>query len=137
MLGCCARLRACERRGRSAEGSIMVRRTIGSLAIAMTLVLVASEAAQQKDKNTTELTAKVVKTDVDKSIITVVDMGKNRDFSVTDETKIIGPKGFDSKERLKDERFAPGWELKLTIAADGKKLVQIQLPLRKEKKDKE
>jgi hypothetical protein len=138
MGGGCAILQAWERRGRRAEGSKMVRRAVGALAIATTLILLAAQAAQQKDKDTTELTAKVVKTDVEKGILTVADMGKNREFTVTEQTKIVGPKGFDSKERLKDERFAAGWELKLTIAADGKKLVQIQLPLRKEKKsDKE
>jgi hypothetical protein len=122
----------------------MIRRTVGGLAIvAVTLALVASGGAQQKDKAkpkdgkpaaTTELTAKVVKVDVAKSILTVEDAGKQRDFRVTAETKIVGPRGAASKERLKDERFAPGWELKLTLAADGKKLLQIQLPLRTNKK---
>src|SRR5262249_46940176 len=122
--------------------------TVGMLAIAATiLVLVASVSAQQKDdaktkskdakSTTTELTVKVVKLDVATGILTVDDAGMNRDFRVTKETKIVGPRGAASKDRLKDERFAPGWELKLTIAADGKKLVQIQLPLRKAKKDKE
>jgi hypothetical protein len=109
------------------------------LAVAVaTLALVVSAAAQKKDKdkpkNAKELTAKVVKVDVARRIITVDDAGKKRDFPVTAETKIVGPRGAPSKERLKDERFAPGWELKLTISADGKKLLQIQLPLRKEKK---
>lgn len=119
----------------------MVRRTVGVLVIAaMVLALVASVSAQQKDKKeakpaaTTVLTAKVVKVDVAKGILTVDDGGKRRDFRVTEETKIVGPRGAANKERLKDERFAPGWEMKLTIAADGKKLVQIQLPLRREKR---
>lgn len=110
------------------------------LAIAVaTLALVAPALAQQKDKDkksaaTTELTVKVVKVDLAKNTITVDDAGKMRDFRVTPATKIVGPRGADNKERLKDERLAPGWEIKLTIAADGKKLLKIQLPLRREKK---
>jgi hypothetical protein len=119
----------------------MVRRTVGVLAVAVaTLALVASVSARQQDRNkpkpagATELTTKVVRVDVAKGILTVDDAGKKRDFRVTAETQIVGPRGAANKERLKDERFAPGWEMKLTIAADGKKLLKIQLPLRKEKK---
>jgi hypothetical protein len=119
----------------------MVRRTVGVLAVATAaLVLVASVSARQQDKNkqqpagATELKAKVVRVDVAKGILTVDDAGKERDFRVTAQTPIVGPRGAASKERLKDERFAPGWEMKLTIAPDGKKLLKIQLPLRKEKK---
>jgi hypothetical protein len=121
----------------------MGRRTVGVLAIAATLALLAAVSARQKDKDTaqpkvskpaatTEFTAKLVKVDVARSILTVDDASKNRDFSVTEQTKILGPRGAPNKARLKDERFAPGGELKLTTAADGKKLVQIQLPLRKD-----
>jgi hypothetical protein len=117
----------------------MVRRTGGVLVIAAaTLALVASLPAQQQDKGksagTTVLTAKVVRVDVAKGILTVDDAGKERDFRVTPQTQIVGPRGAPNRERLKDERFAPGWEMKLTIAGDGKKLLKIQLPLRKEKK---
>ena len=119
----------------------MVHRTVGVLAVAVaTLALVASVSARQQDRNkpkpagATELTTKVVRVDVAKGILTVDDAGKKRDFRVTDDTRIVGPRGAANKERLKDERFAPGWEMKLTIAPDGKKLLKIQLPLRKEKK---
>jgi hypothetical protein len=119
----------------------MVRRTVGVLVVAAAaLVLVASVSARQQEKNkprpagATELKAKVVRVDVAKGILTVEDAGKERDFKVTAETQIVGPRGAANKERLKDERFAPGWEMKLTIAPDGKKLLKIQLPLRKEKK---
>jgi hypothetical protein len=128
----------------------MVRRTVGVLAIAAAAIaLVASVSAQDRDNNKAkpqddkpadriELTAKIVKVDLAKSIITVDDAGTQRDFTVTKATKIVGPRGAANKERLGDERFAPGWEMKLTISADGKKLLQIQLPLRKNKKaDKE
>jgi hypothetical protein len=134
----------------ASEGGIMGRFTVGMLVlVAATLALFGLVAAQQKDKDRAkpkdlqpaalnELTAKLVRVDVAKGSITVEDAGQERDFRVTEQTKIIGPRGAVNKARLKDERFAPGWELKLTIAADGKKMVQIQLPLRKEKKsDKE
>ena len=122
----------------------MIRKIVGALAVAVaTLALVASGAPLQQDKGkskdtkppgATELTAKVVKVDTAKGILTVDDGGKEREFKVTNDTKIVGPRGQANKERLKDERFAPGWEMKLTIAPDGKKLLKIQLPLRKEKK---
>ena len=44
--------------------------------------------------------------DAAKRILTVEDAGKQRDFTVTAETKIVGPRGAASKEGLKDERFA-------------------------------
>jgi hypothetical protein len=125
------------------EESIMVRRSVGALVIAAaSLALVVSGSARQQDQNkkdakpaaTTERTAKVVKVDMARGILTVDDAGTSRDFKVTEQTKIVGPRGAASKERLKDERFGPGWELKLTLTTDGKKLVQIRLPLRKEKK---
>jgi hypothetical protein len=126
----------------------MVRKTVGALVVAVaTLALVASGAPLQQDNSkskdtkqpgATEVAVKVVKVDTAKSIITVDDAGKEREFKVTADTKIVGPRGQANKDRLKDERFAPGWELKLTIGADGKKLLQVRLPLRKEKKaDKE
>src|SRR5262249_244402 len=128
----------------ASEGGIMNRRTVGVLAlVAVTLALLALVWPQQKDKDkakandvrpaaSNELTAKLVKVDVAKGRITVEDTGQERDFRVTEQTKIIGPRGAANKARLKDERFAPGGELKLTLATDGKKLVQIQLPLRKD-----
>jgi hypothetical protein len=126
----------------------MVRKLVAAFVVAVaTMALVVSGAPLQQDKSkskdtkppgATELTAKVVKLDTAKSILTVDDAGKEREFKVTNDTKIVGPRGQANKERLKDERFAPGWELQLTIASDGKKLLQIRLPLRKEKKaDKE
>jgi hypothetical protein len=51
--------------------------------------------------------------------------GKKMDLKVDDDTKIVGPHGGVSKERLKDERLAPGAEIKVTM--DGKKVKQIQL----------
>jgi hypothetical protein len=130
------------------EGILMMRGIVGMLVTAAAmLTLVTLGTTQQQDKTksqdaqpagATEVTAKVVKLDTAKSILTVDDAGKQREFKVTEETKIVGPRGAASKERLKDERFAPGWELNLIVAADGKQLLQIRLPLRKEKKaDKE
>ena len=144
----CRLLGAGDLAGPGGDQSCYARQS-GTLALLAALAAALSAQAQQKDKDkaktkdkdakpaTTELTAKLVKVDEAKSSITVDDGGKKRDFSVTDDTKIVGPRGGVSKNRLKDDRFVPGWEMKLTIAADGKKLTHIQLPIRKSEKPDE
>src|SRR5262245_3267828 len=42
--------------------------------------------------------------DVSKKTVTITVDGKDRTFKVTDSTKIVGPRGGESEDRLKDDR---------------------------------
>jgi len=89
-------------------------------------------AAQAKDakKEGTEIKAKVTKVDATKMTVSVsTDDGKKMDLKVDDDTKIVGPRGGVSKDRLKDDRLTVGAEIKVTM--DGKKVKQIELPMKK------
>ena len=108
----------------------MLRKPV--LAVLGLLLAVGLVAAQAKDakKEGTEIKAKVTKVDATKMTVSVTtDDGKKMDLTVTDDTKIVGPRGGVSKDRLKDDRLTVGAEIKVTM--DGKKVTQIQLPMRK------
>jgi hypothetical protein len=78
-----------------------------------------------------EVKGKLVKVDVDKKILTInTDDGK-KEYTVSAETKFIGPKGGVSKEGIKDERLVAGAELKLVIAANNKTVREVHLPEKK------
>jgi hypothetical protein len=119
----------------------MLRRSVG--VVIGLLLAVGVLAAQTKDKDAKkdakEIKAKVVKVDADKRMLTVtMDDGKKKDFMIAEDTKILGPRGGVSKERLKDDRLAVGAEITLVMGADGKTVKEVHLPVRKgaDKKDK-
>jgi hypothetical protein len=116
-------------------GAAMLRKPV--FAVLTLLIAVGLVAAQAKDakKDAKEIKAKVTKVDAAKSTVSVTtDDGKKMDLKIDEDTKIVGPRGGVSAERLKDDRLAPGAEIKIMM--DGKKVKQIELPMRKsDKKD--
>jgi hypothetical protein len=68
---------------------------------------------------------KVEKVDVDKETLTITVNGKDRTFTVTDDTTIVGPRGGLVRRRLKDPRFHPG--LEITVVAEGKAAKELHL----------
>jgi len=94
-------------------------------------LVAAQDKAKKDDKDTSKTIAgKVTKVDATKNTVSVTtDDGKKMDLTVTDDTKIVGPRGGISKDRLKDDRLTVGAEIKVTM--DGKKVKQIELPARK------
>lgn len=74
-----------------------------------------------------EATGKVFKVDAAKKVITVTVDGQQKEYTVNDDTKFLGPKGGVSKTGIKDDRFKPGAEVKIVIAGNNKTLRQIQL----------
>src|SRR5262245_19025858 len=120
----------------------MARKSVGAVALGAALAVALAAQARQKDKEKpkpkdakpagTELLARLVKVDVEKGALTVTDeAGKRRDFAVTDDTRAIGPRGGVSRDRLKDDRFTPGAELKRIGAPCGRALGQVEVPPRK------
>jgi len=72
--------------------------------------------------------------DVSKKTVTITVDGKDRTFKVADSTKIVGPRGGESDDRLKDDRIDKGY--KLTIVPDAKEedvAAEIRLPFRNER----
>jgi hypothetical protein len=67
----------------------------------------------------------VKKVDVDKETLTITVDGKERTFTVTDDTTIVGPRGGLVRRRLKDPRFHEGMDI--TVVADGKTAKELHL----------
>jgi len=51
--------------------------------------------------------------------------GRDRTFTITDDTTIVGPRGGLVRRRLKDPRFHPG--LEITVVPDGKNAKELHL----------
>jgi hypothetical protein len=67
----------------------------------------------------------VKKVDADKEILTITVNGRERTFTITDDTTIVGPRGGLVRRRLKDRRFHEG--LEITVVADGKTAKELHL----------
>jgi hypothetical protein len=83
-----------------------------------------------------EVKAKVVKVDVKKMILTVSVGADKKEYTLSADTKFIGPKGGVSAEGIKDDRLAPGAEIRLVVAANNRTVREIHLPERKAKDKK-
>jgi hypothetical protein len=68
---------------------------------------------------------KVKKVDADKGTLTITVDGRERSFTITDDTTIVGPRGGLVHRRLKDPRFHEG--LEVTVVAEGKTAKEIHL----------
>jgi hypothetical protein len=75
--------------------------------------------------------AKVKSVNHTKKTIIVNIEGKDRVVAVTDETKIVGPRGGVSEDRLKDDRLKPGHTIKIIFNPGGKSAKEIHLSERK------
>jgi len=95
-----------------------------------TLLAFAFPLAIAADK---ELTAKLVKVDAKKNVLTVKTADGDKNYDVNDETKFIGPKGGVSAKGINDERLTAGVELKLVIAGNNRTLREVHIPERKAK----
>lgn len=116
---------------------------IGLVVVATSLVAAPQKQDTKKDgksgkdaQDTKEVVAKVTKVDTEKKTISVTaEDGKKMDLDITDDVKIVGPRGGVSKERLKDDRMVVGAEVKVIYSANGKTLKEVRLPYRPREKD--
>jgi predicted RNA-binding protein len=115
----------------------MLRRSIaGGLGLAMLcMALVASAADKSKDKDVKkdgkEVKGEITKIDKDKMTFKVkTEDGKTAEYKVEEATKFLGPKGGESKEGVKDDRFVVGAAVTLVLSKNGKTLEEVHLPLR-------
>ena len=104
----------------------MMRHSIAALM----LVLLFAANLLAADK---EVKGTVVKVDLKKSTLTIKTDDGEKTYDINDDTKFLGPKGGVSKEGIKDDRLAPGAEVKLVIAGNNRTAREVHLPERKDK----
>jgi hypothetical protein len=88
-------------------------------------------AAAAADK---EVKGKLVRVDLKKKTLTVQTDDGNKVYTISDDTKFIGPKGGESDAGIKDDRLTKGAELKLIIAGNNRTVREVHLPERKKEK---
>ncbi|MFO0967559.1 MAG: hypothetical protein U0793_18525 [Gemmataceae bacterium] len=107
------------------------RATAGIVAIFILAGAFGAAGAGEKDK---EVKGVVVKVDTKASTLTIkIDGGKEKTYDINDKTKFVGPKGGASDAGLKDDRLAPGAEVRLEIATNNRTCHVVHLPERKKK----
>jgi hypothetical protein len=99
-----------------------------------------SQGGKDKTKEDSKVTGKVKIVNLARNnFILILESGKERTFTVDKKTKFLGPQGGKSKDGLKDDRMAKGYEVKVVPTKDGKTAKEVHLPYRKkasEAKDK-
>jgi hypothetical protein len=78
-----------------------------------------------------EIKGKVIKVDPDTKLLSIMTEDGKKEYTISDTTKFIGPKGGVSKLGLKDDRLVAGAEVKLVIAGNNKTVREVHLPERK------
>ena len=73
---------------------------------------------------------KVVKVDAKKNTITLNTLDGKKVYTVSDETKFVGPRGGVSDDGIKDDRLKVGAEITLVIAGNNKTVREVRLPMR-------
>jgi hypothetical protein len=72
---------------------------------------------------------KLKKVDADKGTVTITVDGKDHDFAIVEETRIMGPGGAVLKDRLKDKRFKEGAPVRFKPGKKDGKTVLVGLQL--------
>jgi hypothetical protein len=106
-----------------------MRRTLGILVLGVAVCSAAMLSASADDKKTEikgGIEGKVKKVDADAKTLTITtEQGRDRTFTVTEDTTMVGPRGGKVRRRLKDPRFQEG--ITVTIVADGATATEIHL----------
>jgi hypothetical protein len=100
------------------------------LSIAVCAAAALSVAAQDAKKSQRQeipggIEAKVKQVDAEVGKLTVTIDGRDRTFTITDDTTIVGPRGGVVRRRLKDPRFHAG--LAITVVASGSSAKELHL----------
>jgi hypothetical protein len=82
------------------------------------------------------LKGKIKKVDTDQHTVTVTIGDKDREFQITDATKLLGPSGKDLKGGLESPRLKEGAEVTVLAVKKGGKEVCTTLQLKGQKRDK-
>jgi hypothetical protein len=117
----------------------MLGRTIGTVLCGIaigTFGLFSAQAAETKKSEIKDgIIGKIVKVDVEKGAVTIAgEDGRQRTFSITDQTVIVGPRGGAVHKRLKDHRFHEG--LSIIVVANGTTAAQLHLGYDRKMRDR-
>ena len=107
----------------------MLRRAVGTMFAFLFFACLAAAA----DK---EVKGKVVKVDAKKNTITVNTLDGKKVYTVSDDTKFVGPRGGASDDGIKDDRLKVGAEITLVIAGNNRTVREVRLPLREKEEKK-
>jgi hypothetical protein len=89
-------------------------------------LMLAEAQESQKHEIKGGIEGTVRRVDTDKEILTIRTAdGKERSYTITDDTTIVGPRGGKVRHRLKDPRFHEGMEL--TVVATGTTAKEVHL----------
>jgi hypothetical protein len=90
------------------------------------VAILSASADDQKTEIKGGIPGKVKKVDVDAHKLTITtEQGRERTFTVNEDTTMVGPRGGKVRQRLKDPRFHEG--MSVTIVADGATATEIHL----------
>jgi hypothetical protein len=107
----------------------MFRKSVGAMLALLFFACLAAAA----DK---EVKGKVVKVDAKKNTITLNTLDGKKVYTVSDETKFVGPRGGVSDDGIKDDRLKVGAEITLVIAGNNKTVREVRLPIREKEERK-
>lgn len=104
-------------------------RTMRAMLLGVFVCSAAIMSASADDKKTEikgGIEGKVKKVDADAKTLTITtEQGRDRTFTVTEDTTMVGPRGGKVRRRLKDPRFEEG--ITVTIVAEGATATEIHL----------
>jgi hypothetical protein len=107
----------------------MLRKAVAAMAALMLFACLAVAA----DK---EVKGKVVKVDTKKNSITVNTLDGKKTYTISDDTKFLGPRGGVSDDGIKDDRLKVGAEITLVIAGNNRTVREVRLPMREKEEKK-
>jgi hypothetical protein len=105
-------------------------RTLGVLTLSAFLcagaaVSRADDSKGEKSQIPGGIEGKVKMVDVENGKLTITTQGRDRTFTITDDTMMVGPRGGKVRRHLKDPRFHEGFSV--TVVAQGDKATEVHL----------
>jgi hypothetical protein len=107
-------------------------RTLGGLVLGAAIATAGLLSAEPQDTKKADkpqikggIEGKLKKVDTEKETVIITVDSKDRTFTITDDTVIVGPRGGLVRRRLKDPRFHPG--LDVIVVPEGNKVKELHL----------
>jgi hypothetical protein len=101
--------------------------TLSALMCAGATLSRADDSKGEKSQIPGGIEGKVKMVDVENGKLTITTQGKDRTFTITDDTVMVGPRGGKVRRHLKDPRFHEGFSV--TVVAQGDKATEVHLGL--------
>jgi hypothetical protein len=99
--------------------------TLSALLCAGTTLSRADDSKGEKSQIPGGIEGKVKMVDVENGKLTITTQGRDRTFTITDDTMMVGPRGGKVRRHLKDSRFHEGFSV--IVVAQGDKATEVHL----------